>query len=100
MILLQVDFPLTGPWGPEMGEAFGDLARDIADEPGLIWKIWTEAPDDGRAGGIYLFASRAQAEDYRDRHSARLAGFGLTDIRALLSEVNKPLSAITRAPLG
>lgn len=99
MILLQFDFPMTGPWGPEMAEAFSGLAADIAAEPGLRWKIWTEAPDEGRAGGIYLFETRAAAEAYRDRHAARLRAFGIEGIRALLFEVNRPLSQTTRAPL-
>ena len=40
--LLQVDFPHDGIFGEKMAEAFGDLAKDIANEDGLIWKIWTE----------------------------------------------------------
>ncbi|MCD9452081.1 YdhR family protein, partial [Yersinia pestis] len=39
--ILQVDFPYTGPWGNEMTKAMEGLARSIAEEPGLIWKIWT-----------------------------------------------------------
>jgi len=40
--LLQVDFPHDGIFGEKMAGAFGDLAKDIANEDGLIWKIWTE----------------------------------------------------------
>ncbi|MRX49973.1 monooxygenase [Paracoccus sp. S-4012] len=99
MILLQFDFPMTGPWGAEMAEAFRDLAEDIAAEPGLVWKIWTEAPDENRGGGLYLFETRPQAEAYREKHAARLAGMGVEGIRALIFEINRPLSQITRAPL-
>jgi len=99
MILLQFDFPMSGPWGQEMAEALTGLAADIAAEPGLVWKIWTEAPDQNRAGGLYLFETRAAAEAYRARHTARLEGFGIEGIRALLFEVNRPLSQTTRAPL-
>lgn len=99
MILVQFDFPFAGPWGREMAAAMADLAADIAAEPGLRWKIWTEAPEEGRAGGLYLFESRAEAEAYRDKHAARLEGFGITGIRALILDVNAGLSAITRAPL-
>ena len=37
--LLQIDFPMSGPWGDEMAAAFGDLAAVIADAPGLRWKV-------------------------------------------------------------
>ncbi|MBJ2151113.1 MULTISPECIES: monooxygenase [Paracoccaceae] len=97
--LLQFDFPFTGPWGAGMTAAMEDLAQDIAGEPGLLWKIWTENQDSGRAGGVYLFASADAAEAYRVKHSARLAAFGITGIVAHAFAVNDALSAITRAPL-
>ena len=31
-VLLQVDFPFSGPWGPAMTEALQGLAASIADE--------------------------------------------------------------------
>ena len=98
-VLLQIDFPATGPWGPEMAQAYADLAASIADEPGLRWKIWTENEADGIAGGVYLFDTDAEARAYLDMHSQRLAGFGVTGIRALVLDVNDPLSATTRGPV-
>ena len=97
-ILLQFDFPFPGPFGQAMADALDGLAQSIAAEPGLLWKIWTEDAAGQRAGGIYLFADRAAAERYRDMHAARLGSFGITDIRALLFDVNAPLTAITRGP--
>ena len=97
--LVQFDFPYPGPWGAEMAQAMDGLARDIAGEEGLLWKIWTESQADGLAGGIYVFETRAAAEAYRDRHAARLAEFGISDIRARLFDMNDTLSDITRAPL-
>jgi len=99
-VLLQFDFPMNGPWGAEMAEALRGLAQDIAGASGLRWKVWTENAAEGRAGGIYLFDDRASADAYRAMHSARLAAFGIKDIRALTFDVNEPLSAITRGPLG
>ena len=61
--LLQVDFPYSGPWGDEMSVAMRDLAQSIAQEPGLLWKIWTESQTTGEAGGVYLFDDRASAEN-------------------------------------
>ena len=98
-VLLQFDFPYTGPWGPGMASAMEGLAQDIAGEPGLVWKIWTESETEGRAGGIYLFETAAQAEAYRAKHSARLGAFGITGIRAMAFDVNEALSRIDRAPL-
>ncbi len=37
--ILQVDFPLDGPFGDEMARQFEDLAKSINDEPGFLWKI-------------------------------------------------------------
>ncbi len=99
-VLLQVDFPYSGPWGDEMALAMQGLAQSIAQEPGLLWKIWTESRDTNEAGGIYLFADRANAERYLEMHRARLLGFGVPQVNAKLFEVNAPLSAIDRAPLG
>ncbi|QDF98289.1 monooxygenase [Azoarcus sp. DD4] len=97
--LLQIDFPFAGPWGADLAAACDGLARDIAAEPGLRWKLWTENQEAGRAGGIYLFDDEAACLRYLDKHRARLAGFGVTDIAAQVFAVNPALSALTRAPL-
>jgi hypothetical protein len=96
--LVQFDFPFAGPWGGAMAEAMEGLAQDIAAEPGLVWKIWTENEAEGRAGGIYVFETRDAADAYRTKHAARLAAFGIGGIVAHTFDVNPSLSAITRAP--
>ena len=98
--LLQVDFPYQGPWGDEMAAAMTGLAQSIAQEPGLIWKIWTENQAEGRAGGIYLFRDAASAARYQDKHTARLKAFGVEGIVARSFAVNPALTAITRGPAG
>ena len=90
-------FPFPGPWGEELTQAAGDLAHDIADEPGLVWKIWLENRETGHAGGIYLFADAAAAERYRAKHERRLAAMGLTQVAAHAFAVNTELSALTKA---
>ncbi len=97
--LVQFDFPMQGPWGEEMAGAFRELAELIAVTPGLRWKVWTENEADGLGGGIYLFDDEASARAYVEEHTARLAGFGITDVRAKVFAVNERLSAVTRAPL-
>jgi len=98
-VLLQIDFPFTGPWGEAMTEALRGLAESIADEPGLLWKIWTENSATAEAGGIYLFADRASAEAYLAMHTARLTGLGVTRVNGKIFDVNPALSTIDRAPL-
>ncbi|MEE2031188.1 monooxygenase [Rhodococcus chondri] len=94
--LLQIDFPAEGPWGDEMTAAYDELARTIAQAPGLRWKLWTESRRDGIAGGIYLFDDEASARDYLKVHIPRLQSFGVTGIRGLIFDVNEGLSVITR----
>jgi hypothetical protein len=76
-----------------------DPARAIAAVPGLIWKVWVLDEVASELGGVYLFASRAQAQAYVDgpilehlRHDARVVRIEhrLWDTHAL--------SALTRAP--
>jgi hypothetical protein len=97
--LVQVDFPHQGPWGAEMATAFEGLARSIAAEPGFLFKYWTESPAEGIAGGVYAFASRAEAEAYLAMHTRRLQGFGVSGIRGLILDINGPLSRIDKAPV-
>lgn len=97
--LVQFDFPAQGPWGTQMSAAYADLAQDIAAEPGLRWKIWTENAETQMAGGIYLFDDETLARAYAEKHTERLKGFGVSDIRALFFDVNEALSQATRGPL-
>ncbi|MFC7475891.1 YdhR family protein [Dankookia sp. GCM10030260] len=75
------------------------LAESIAQEPGLVWKIWTESAAEHRAGGVYLFESRAAAEAYHRMHAERLGRVGVTGIEVTYRAVNAPQSRITRGPL-
>ena len=98
--LLQLDFPFPGPFGAELATMVRGLADSIAKEPGMIWKIWTESETEKRAGGVYLFEDEATLQAYLEMHSERLQAFGVTDLRAMVFDVNTELSAITRGPLG
>lgn len=100
MRLLQIDFKMQGPWGVEMSKNFVDLAIDIAEEEGLIWKIWTENSSTEEAGGIYLFETEAYLDNYLSKHTARLRSFGVTEINAKKFSVNVPLTLIDRGRLG
>lgn len=99
-ILLQIDFPFNGPFGEQMSGAFVELAQSIAQEPGFIWKIWTESETEKLGGGIYLFACETTALNYLKKHTERLAGFGISGVRGKLFNINHPLSKITKVPDG
>lgn len=97
--ILQVDFKMDGPFGEEMAVAFAELAESINHEEGFKWKIWTEDPEAGEAGGIYLFETKKAAEKYIDMHAGRLAGFGIDNVNAKIFEVNSDLTEINNGPL-
>ena len=97
--LLQVDFPYQGPWGDEMVSAMRSLAESIANEPGLIWKFWTENQATGEAGGVYLFTDLPSAQAYLTMHTQRLKSFGVPVVTGKVFQVNEALSQIDRAPL-
>ena len=42
--LLQVDFPMPGPFGAAMVQAFTELAHSINQEPGMRWKSGRKTP--------------------------------------------------------
>ncbi|TLT02671.1 monooxygenase [Aliarcobacter cibarius] len=95
--ILQVDFPHDGIFGEDFSNAFIDLANDISNEDGLLWKIWTENKDEKIAGGIYLFSNKNDAKRYLDKHTKRLESFGYKNIKAKIFDVNLPLSQICKA---
>lgn len=82
-----------------MTEAMDGLAHSIADEPGLIWKIWTVNEETHEAGGIYLFQDKPSANAYLEKHTARLKSFGVPRVNGKLFAVNEALSKIDRAPI-
>ena len=95
-ILVVFEFKFDGPWGEEMTRGLGGMALSIAEEPGLVWKMWTGAPERNVAGGVYLFETKDHAKTYTEKHSVRLKHLGVTDITVLSYAVNEALSVITR----
>lgn len=93
--LLQVDFPHNGPFGDDLTVVMSDLAKDIANEKGLISKLWTENEAEQEAGGIYLFDNSEDAERYLQKHTERLEAFGYSNIRGKIFVVNEDLSALS-----
>jgi hypothetical protein len=98
--LLQIDFPYRGPFGEKMTQALNDLAFSITEEPGFVWKIWTEEESIKEAGGIYLFESAETAAVYLKKHTARLKDLGVHEVRGRIYDINMGLSKITNAPIA
>ncbi len=99
MKLIQFDFAYDGPFGQDMADAMDGLARSIPDEPGFLWKIWTENQAEHEAGGIYLFSDEKSARAYIAKHAARLKEFGITGVNAKVFDVNHTLTEITKGPV-
>lgn len=97
--LVQFDFSYKGPFGTAMTAAMTDLAKSITQEPGFIWKIWTENEKTQEAGGIYLFEDEKSAQAYINKHSARLKTFGINQVNTKIFDVNIPLTEITKGTL-
>lgn len=98
--LLQIDFKFKGPFGNEMSEALKEIANSIPNEPGFIWKIWTESEKESEAGGIYLFKDYETAEAYLKMHTERLKSFGIEEVNGKIFDVNERLSEITKGPIS
>lgn len=97
--VLQMDFPFSGPFGDEMAQTLRELALSINQEPGFLWKIWTENREHNTAGGIYLFETEKDARRYLDKHRARLKEFGVRHINAHIFDINPTLSHLNHAPI-
>ncbi len=58
--LLQLHFAFNGPFGDAMAEQLKPLAESINQEPGFLWKVWTESEKNHEAGGIiFLLMKKA-----------------------------------------
>lgn len=97
--LVQVDFSHPGPFGQELAEALKGLADSINQEPGFIWKIWTENEEMGEAGGVYLFENEETASAYLQMHTDRLRKMGIQEVRGKIFDTNKSLSKINGGPI-
>ena len=98
--LLQLHFSFNGPFGQEMADGLKDLAESINNEPGFIWKIWTENKETQEGGGIYLFESEETALAYLEMHAARLKNLGVKEVFSKIFDVNEPLTTINRGAIS
>jgi len=97
--LLQIDFPHAEPFGDALTQMMSDLAKEIANENGLVFKIWTENEETKEAGGIYVFDNIEDANRYLKMHTTRLESFGYKDIKSKIFNINEELSTLSKARL-
>ncbi len=94
--LLQLHFDYHGPFGEDMSNQLVELAQSINDEPGFMWKIWTENSETQEAGGIYAFESEETALAYVAKHTSRLKLFGVEEVIYKLFDINEPLTLLNK----
>ena len=97
--LLQLHFAFNGPFGSEMSRQLVELAESINQEPGFIWKVWTESEKHQQAGGIYLFDNEETALAYLNKHTARLNALGVNAVTCEIFDVNEPLTTLNHGHL-
>lgn len=99
--ILQVNLDFNVP-RPALEAAWLGVAQPIAEQPGLLWKVWLMNEEKREAGGIYLFESREAAESYIA--GPIVAGLkespAVSNISAKLFDVLPEHSAITRGPVN
>ena len=98
--LLQLHFAFNGPFGDAMAEQLKPLAESINQEPGFLWKVWTESEKNHEAGGIYLFTVDKSGLANLEKESALLKNLGVEEVVAKFFDVNEPLSQINQAKLA
>jgi hypothetical protein len=99
-VLLQITFSPSAEQLASPVSARQAYARELAELPGLRWKIWLVDKAAGQLGGVYLFDDRASAEAWAERSLRAHVNGGATGFTTHIFEVNEDLSAITRAPLA
>ena len=98
--LVQIHFDFHGPFGAEMSNQLVELAESINQEPGFIWKIWTENEANHEAGGVYLFQDEDTAQAYIKKHTARLKHLGVEEVTFKIFDINEPLSKINHGHIS
>jgi hypothetical protein len=98
--ILQVNMKFSIPRA-DLEKAWLDVAKPIADLPGLRWKVWLMNEAEHEAGGIYLFESEAAAQSYLAGPivAALKSSPAVSNISAKLFDVLESHTAITRGPV-
>lgn len=101
MVVLQINYRFQNVSADEWAKRYTDATgQKFLAVDGLQWKIWLDG-EGNNVGGVYLFASHAQAQAYLDGPivGAMKANPNVADLRFTLSDVRERMSAITHAPV-
>jgi putative monooxygenase ydhR len=99
-VVLHLRFKLRVPPDAVLAHS-AEGAIKIASAEGLIWKIWLVDQARREMGGVYLFASREDAEAYLNHPiiHALCSNPAVMATDSQIWEINGFLSALTRGPL-
>lgn len=103
MVIVQINYRRPDMPAEEWAARYTDeIAKPFVEMKGLNWKVWIDEPDQQLSGGIYLFATRADADAYLEGPIiARMkANPNLADLLIRVFEIREHVSRLTRAPLG
>ena len=85
----------------EMKKIMPAVAPKFSEIPGCTWKIWLLNEDDKEAGGVYLFESARELDQFRD--SSLFASVAnnpaFSNLETNTFGVSETASVITGAPL-
>lgn len=101
MFVLQINYRVQNMSRAEWAQRYTDaVGQKFLSVDGLVWKLWLDG-EANQVGGVYLFASRPQADAYLAGPivAAMKANPNVTDLSVVLSEVRERMSAITHAPV-
>ena len=94
--LWDLHMKYDGPVTDEFMENNKQLSKSIADEPGVLWKIWTHKTGTNHYGSTYLFKDIQHLEKYKAMHVKRLNDAGIT---GHVFDIMEDLSKFNGAPL-
>ncbi|MBI2825245.1 MAG: YdhR family protein [Planctomycetia bacterium] len=101
LLQINIDHKITDAEFAAGRGATKDFGKLIAQQPGLLWKIWIGDSGRSEVGGIYLFEDERAARAFLDGplFAQVKANPGFKRVDAKLFDVDEECSAITRAPL-
>ncbi len=97
--LWDLHLKYDGPITEEFMDGNRMLAESIAEEPGVLWKIWTHETGTNHFGSTYLFKDLEHLEKYKAMHIKRLNAIGITNTTDHVFDILEELSRLNRAPL-